>query len=110
MDDVAFRFFGTERLDWYDGRMVGWHITDCNCENALVYDTFLGNSKFYESGFHNSDFRYSEFDGSAFHKVSLKNCTLTDCDLDGMTIDGVDVKEAIDLFKRTKKMSANEKV
>jgi DNA-binding transcriptional MerR regulator len=102
MDDVAFCFFGTERLDWYDGRMVGWRITDCNCENALVYDTFLGNSKFYEGGFENSDFRYNRFHGCTFYKAILKDCAFTDCDLDGMTIDGVNVKEAIDLYRKSK--------
>ena len=45
MDGVSFRFFGTDKLDWYDGKMTNWRVTDCDFGNVLVYDSWMGNSK-----------------------------------------------------------------
>ncbi len=99
MDDVSFRFFGTERLDWYDGKMTNWRITDCNMSNATFYDTWMEYCKFYETGLDKSDFRYARFNESAFKNSDFENCVLNDCNISGMTIDGINVKEALEFYK-----------
>ena len=100
MDGVAFRFFGTERLDWYDGRMTNWRITDCDFSRALFYDVYMGNSKFYDMSFENGDFYYTCFYNSVLKNGSLKDCKIENCDISGMTIDGVNVKEALEYFNK----------
>lgn len=102
MDGVSFRFFGTDKLDWYDGKMTNWRVTDCDFSNALFYDTWLGNSKFAETGMDNSDFRYVLFTGSTFSGGGFANCKIENCDISGMTIDGINVKDALEFYKKTK--------
>jgi len=99
MDGVSFRFFGTDRLDWYDGKMTNWHINDCDCGGALIYDSFLGNSRFYENTIDNCDFRCGSFNGSTFDGCWFLGCKLTNCHVDGMTVDGVDVGAAVEFYK-----------
>ncbi len=102
MDDISFRFFGTDRLDWYDGKMTNWRITDCDCDNSLIYTSWLGNSKFYEDSFADSDFRYTDFNNSKFYNGSFHNCEFKNCDFTGMMADGIDVNEAIKFYKEHK--------
>ncbi len=102
MDGVSFRFFGTDRLDWYDGKMTNWCINECNFSNALICDSWMGESKFYESGIDGSDFRYTVFDDSTFLSGSFKNCKITNCDIQGMTIDGINVEDALKFYKERK--------
>ena len=99
MDGVAFRFFGLDRLDFYDGKMINWRVNDCDFSNALIFNSWLGNSKFYENGIENSNFCYTSFKDSTFLSGSFNNCKITDCDIQGMTIDGVNVSEALEYFK-----------
>ncbi|HBL84361.1 MAG: hypothetical protein A2Y17_04960 [Clostridiales bacterium GWF2_38_85] len=103
MDGVSFRFFGTDKLDFYDGKMTNWRITDCDFGGALIYTSWMENSKFYENSIADSDFRYTEFDNSKFYNGSFQNCQITDCDISGMTIDGINVKDAMELYKNNKK-------
>ena len=99
MDGVSFRFFGVDRLDWYDGRMTNWTVNDCYFGEALIYDSYMGNSKFYDSTLTNIEFLHNRLDGTKFFDSSLKNCIIENCDLTGMTIDGVNVKEALEHYK-----------
>lgn len=98
MDGVSFRFFGADRLDWYDGKMTNWTVNDCDFGNAFIYDAYMGNSKFYDSNLTAIDFRHICLDGSKFSRSSLKNCVIDDCDLTGTTIDGINVKEALEFY------------
>lgn len=99
MDGVSFRFFGAARLDFYDGAMGNWRITDCNFSKALIYNTWMGDSKFYETGINDSDFRYTDFGGSAFSDGSFKDCKIENCNIHGLTIDGINVEEALESFR-----------
>ena len=99
MDGVSFRFFGVDRLDWYDGRMTNWHINDCFFGDALIYDTGMPRTKFYKNTMMDCDFRYNNFENSAFNGGNLKNCKIENCDISGLTIDGVNVEEALELYK-----------
>lgn len=99
MDGVSFRFFGTDKLDWYDGKMTNWRVTDCDFSNALIYDTWLGNSKFIDTSMDNSDFRYTWFTGSTFSGGGFANCKIENCEISGMTIDGINVKDALEYFR-----------
>ena len=89
MHGVSFRFFGLEDMDFYDGKMTNWRITDCNFSNALLYDSWMGGSKFYDTGFYDSEFKHCD----------LSNVRIENCCIDGMTIDGVNVAEAIKVYK-----------
>ncbi|MDF2542447.1 MAG: transcriptional regulator, MerR family [Herbinix sp.] len=100
MDGVSFRFFGVDQLDFYDGKMTNWRINDCDFSGAIIYDTWLGNSKIYDSSLDNSDFRYANFTGSTFYGGNLKNCQINQCDIQGLTIDGINVKEALEFYKK----------
>ena len=100
MDGVSFRFFGTDKMDWYDGKMTNWRVTDCDFGNALIYDSYMGNSKFIDSTMTNCDFRYNNFENSNFTGGNLKNCKISECDISGMTIDGINVEEALELYKK----------
>lgn len=100
MDGVSFRFFELDRLDYYDGKMPNWRITDCDFAEALIYNSWMGKSRFYESALNGSDFRYTTFDDSTFYSSSFRNCQLTNCDIGGMTINGINVEEAINTFKK----------
>ena len=102
MDGVSFRFFGVDKLDWYDGRMTNWTVNDCYFGEALIYDSYMGNSKFYDSTLTNIDFRHNRLDGSKFSNSSLKNCVIENCDLTGMTIDGINVKDALEHYNTDK--------
>ena len=99
LDGVSFRFFGAANLDWYDGAMVGWRVTDCNFSEALIYDTWMGKCKFYDSGLEDSEFRYTGFDRSSFMGGSFKDCVISDCNIHGMTIDGLNVEDALKAYK-----------
>jgi len=101
MDGVAFRFFGAQNLDWYDGRMIGWRVTDCNFNEALIYDTAMENSKFYDTTLANGSFFAVNLSSSAFDRSSFVNCALTECDIAGMTVDGVNVQAAVDAYRRS---------
>ncbi|MCL2487516.1 MAG: MerR family transcriptional regulator [Oscillospiraceae bacterium] len=100
MDGVSFRFFGTDKLDWYDGKMTNWRVTDCDFSNALIYDTWMGNSKFIDSNLDNCDFRHTNLPGSTFKDVRFTDCKLENCDISGMTIDGINVKDALEHYKQ----------
>jgi uncharacterized protein YjbI with pentapeptide repeats len=102
MDGVSFRFFGTDRLDWYDGKMTNWRVTDCDFSGALIYDTWMGNSKYYDSGLNNGEFEYVSFDNSKFNHGSFKECKIEKCEISGMTIDGINVKDALEFYKNKK--------
>lgn len=102
MDGVSFRFFGTDRLDWYDGKMTNWRITDCNMSEATFYDTWMERCRFYETGLDKGDFRHARFNESTFKNSDFGNCILSDCDISGMTIDGINVKEALEHYKNKK--------
>ena len=100
MDGVSFRFFGTDKMDWYDGKMTNWRVTDCDFGNALIYDSYMGKSKFIDSTLDNSDFRYTGLSDSIFKDVRFTNCKLESCHIAGMTIDGINVKEALEFYKK----------
>lgn len=100
MDDVSFRFFGADRLDWYDGKMTNWRITDCNFGAALVYDSWMGNSKFIDTCLDDSNFIHACLARSVFMGGSFADCKIENCDISGMTIDGIDVKEALEFYKK----------
>lgn len=100
MDDVSFRFFGADRLDWYDGKMTNWRITDCNFGDVLVYDSWMGNSKFIDTCLDNSNFIHACLARSVFMGGSFADCKVENCDISGMTIDGIDVKEALEFYKK----------
>jgi len=102
MDGVSFRFFGTDRLDWYDGKMTNWRITDCNMSEATFYDTWMERCRFYETGLDKGDFRHARFNESTFKNSDFENCILIDCDISGMTIDGINVKDALEHYKSDK--------
>lgn len=102
MDGVAFRFFGIDKLDFYDGSLTNCRMTDVNFCNAVIYDTWLANSRFFESSIENSDFRFSNFSGSTFMNVSFEKCKFESCNLDGLTIDDIDVKKALEFYKENK--------
>jgi len=72
MNDVSFRFFGMNKLDFYDGAMPSCRFTDVNFSEAVIYDTWMGKSRFYASGIEDSDFRYTAFDRSKFTNGSFK--------------------------------------
>jgi DNA-binding transcriptional MerR regulator len=100
MDGISFRFFGTDKIDWYDGKMTNWRITDCDFGGTLVYDSWMGNSKFIDTSIDDSDFRYVGFTRSVFSGGWFVDCKIENCDISGMTIDGIDVKEALEYFKK----------
>jgi DNA-binding transcriptional MerR regulator len=99
MDGVSFRFFGTDRLDWYDGKMTNWRITDCDFGGTLVYDTWMGKSIFFDSKINESDFRFTRLSGSTFNGCWFTDCKITESHIQGMTIDGINVSEALELYK-----------
>ena len=99
MDGVSFRFFGVDRLDFYDGKMQNWRVTDCDFGNALIYDTWMGNSKFVDTSLDDSDFRYAWFTRSTFSNGGFADCKIENCDISGMTIDGINVKDALEYYK-----------
>ena len=103
MDGVSFRFFGTDRLDWYDGKMTNWRVTDCDFSGAFIYDTWMGHSKFVESCVDDSNFQYVDFTRSVFKDGCFVDCRLENCNISGMTIDGINVKEALALYKTKNK-------
>ena len=102
MDSVSFRFFGLDSLDFYDGKMTNWRVNDCDFGNALIYTSYTGNSRIYESCMDCCDFRYTGLDGSTFHEGSFRRCTITNCEIQGMTIDGIPVEEALKLYRGQK--------
>lgn len=99
MDGVSFRFFGLDHLDFYDGKMTNWCINDCNLTNALIFNSWMGKSRFYETGIDSSDFRYTIFNESTFYGGSFKDCKIENCNIDNLTIDGTNVKEALEYYK-----------
>jgi DNA-binding transcriptional MerR regulator len=99
MDGVSFRFFGASTLDFYDGKMVGWRITYGDFSEALIYDTWMGGSRFYDTGVHESDFRYTGFDRSIFVNGSFEDCRIENCNIKGLTIDGINIEEALKAYK-----------
>jgi DNA-binding transcriptional MerR regulator len=102
MDGVSFRFFGADKLDWYDGKMTNWTVNDCDFGNTLIYDSYMGNSKFYASTLTNIEFRHNCLDGGKFSNNSLKNCVIGNCDITGMTANGINVMEALEFYKSQK--------
>ena len=100
MDGVAFRFFGADRMDWYDGKMTNWRVNECDFVNALIFSSWMGNTRIYESGLNGSAFQYATFDDSNFNGSSFKNCKIQNCDLTGLTIDGINVKDALEFYKQ----------
>lgn len=103
MDGVSFRFFGINKLDFYDGSLTNCRMTDVNFSNALIYDTWLENGRFSECGFINCNFRYSDFNGSKFNNCNFENSEIKDSSISGLTIDGINVSEAMEFYKsRTK--------
>ena len=103
MDGVSFRFFGANNLDWYDGQMRDWRVTDCNFSDTIIYDTVMYGTKVYFCGLGNSDFQYVELDNCTFKGVNFTDSKLTDCNIQGMTIDGVNVEEALKFYKEHSK-------
>lgn len=81
MDNITFRFFGVKGMDCYDGIMTNCRLTDVNFSEALIYDTWMGKSKFYDTGLGDSDFRYSSFERSAFINSSFEDCTIENCNI-----------------------------
>jgi len=102
MDGVSFRFFGADRLDFYDGKLTNCRMSYLDFSNAIIYDSWIGNGQFYDNVFANCKFHYNGFDGSEFIGGNFKDCKMIDCDLTGMTIDGVDVTEALEYYKSRK--------
>ncbi len=109
MNNVSFRFFGLGGLDFYDGAMPNWRVTDCYFADTLIYDSTMMRSRFYDSGLDDCDFRYAILDRSVFAHCSFKDCTLTDCDITGMTVDGVSVADAILAYTGDLKQKVIEK-
>ena len=108
MDGVAFRFFGANKLDFYDGRLTQCRITDVNFCEAFIYDTWMDKTRVYDTQIADSAFRYVIFDQSEFSGSSFRNCVLKNCDLTGMTIDGIDVEEALAFYEKRKGRNKNK--
>jgi len=89
MDGVSFRFFGADCLDFYDGGLRRCRITETDFAEALIYETYMGNSRFYDN----------TMDGCQFRCSSLRDCEFTQCDFSGATIDGIPVEEALKLYR-----------
>jgi hypothetical protein len=89
MDSVSFRFFGTDHLDFYDGKLRWCRITDTDFAEALIYDSYMGRSRIFDSTLDDCQFRYS----------SLRGCEFTRCDFAGAAIDGIPVEEALALYR-----------
>lgn len=47
MDKVGFRFFGIDGLDFYDGILTNFRLTDVNFCNAFIYDTWADNARMH---------------------------------------------------------------
>lgn len=95
---------------WDNVKLVNVKMNHCNFEGSLLTDIKGCNSKLYDIDLDSAELSGvnmvkskvkcanlfgSEITGSNFTNVSL-NC----CDIDGMTIDGINVKEAIEAFKK----------
>ncbi len=102
MDGVAFRFFGVENLDFYDGVLTGLRLTDVNFQHALIFDTNMDHARIYGTSVCDSEFRVGGFERSSFHRWSFADCVCTDCNFSGMKADGIDVAEAIAFYKKHK--------
>jgi len=86
--------------DWYDNYMGGWRITDCFFGDALIYANTLERNRFFSNYMVDCDFRYNNMENSLFTGGSLKNCKIKGCDISGMTIDGINVKDALEFYKK----------
>jgi len=82
MDGVSFRFFGADHLDFYDGKLRWCRVTDTDFAEALIYDSYMGGSRFYCTG--------------------MQNCEFKGCDFTGATIDGIPIEEALALYRKEK--------
>ena len=102
MDKVGFRFFGINGLDFYDGVLTNFRLTDVNFTHSFIFDTWADNARIYDTAFAKSDFRYVHFNDSTFMNTDFTNCVCTGCDFTGMTADGIDVGEAIRFYKEHK--------
>lgn len=100
MDGVAFRFFGAENLDFYDGVLTGFRLTDVNFQHAFIFDTNMNHARIYGTCVCDSEFRFGGFEGSHFQRWSFANCICSECDFTGMKVDGIDVAEAIAFYKK----------
>lgn len=81
------------------GVMTNCRLTDVNFSEALIYDTWMGKSKFYDTGIEDSDFCYSSFERSRFKNSSFEDCTMEGCNIKGFTIDGIKVEDALRVYK-----------
>ena len=100
MNNVGFRFFGIDGLDFYDGVLTNFRLTDVNFCNAFLFDTWADHTRIYCTRMCESVFRYVEFDRSTFSQVTFRDCNFTECDFTGITVDGIDVAEAITFYKK----------
>ncbi|MCL2433358.1 MAG: pentapeptide repeat-containing protein, partial [Clostridia bacterium] len=82
------------------GKMTNWRVNECDFVNALIFSSWMGNTRIYESGLNGSAFQYATFDDSNFNGSSFKNCKIQNCDLTGLTIDGINVKDALEFYKQ----------
>lgn len=102
MDGTSFRFFGINKLDFYDGALTQCRITDVNFCEAFIYDTWMDKTRIYDSQIADSAFKYVQFDRSEFAYASFKDCVFKNCDLQGMMIDGICVADALDIYRKMK--------
>lgn len=107
MDGTSFRFFGINKLDFYDGMLTQCRITDVNFCDAFIYDTWMDRTRIYDSQIADSAFRYVQLDRSEFTDTSFKDCVFKNCNLNGMTIDGICIEEALDMYKKMKGIEQN---
>ena len=92
MDGVSFRFFGVDHLDFYDGKLCYCRITDTDFAEALIYDSYMGRSRIFDSTLADCQFRCS----------NLRGCEFIRCDFAGATIDGIPVEEALAAYRTLK--------
>ena len=96
----------------------GSEIRDLRLERTSVYGGTGGlvdycdwsDTRFYEGGFSDCSFESGEFDDCRFERATLKgvkfrgcdfrDVEMSDCDIDGLEIDGVDVKDAIEEYRK----------
>ncbi len=94
-----------DSVDMSDSQM-----NHCRLENSVLTDVRAVRTKLYDIDFDRSDLsgvnlveskiRCTNLYGAAIENSCFANASLSGCDIDGMTVDGVNVKEAVEFFRR----------
>ena len=92
--------------------MAGSQLNHCSLEGSVITDVRAVNSKLYDIDCDGSDLSGVNLVGSRLRCINLfgaeiensclANVRLSGCDIGGMTVDGVNVKEAVEAYKKAK--------